>query len=278
MPKIRGVKPDYWTDEAIVDLSIPARLLLIGLWNYACDNGHLQDKPKQIKMRIFPGDDVNATALLRELEASGRIKRDDGWITIPNLTHHQKPDVRYFTTCDKEGCDDPPEKVSQRAARRAHTVHTPSTQGAPTVRTPGARGDGDGDGEVMVKVKGETPSRKRSETPERFEEFWDTYSHKIGRKKAESAYVSALRKGIAPDTLISAAGAYIAFQVREGKHPQFTKHPATWLNGEHWRDERTAAAPVSNVQRHLQLAADLAQREQGPQPPQFQPRQIGPAS
>jgi hypothetical protein len=71
MPKIRGVKPDYWTDEDIVDLSIPARLLFIGLWNYACDNGHLQDKPKQIKMRIFPGDDVNATELCANSRPAG---------------------------------------------------------------------------------------------------------------------------------------------------------------------------------------------------------------
>ena len=77
MPKIRGVKPDYWTDEDIVDLSIPARLLFIGLWSYACDNGHLQDKPKQIKMRIFPGDDVSAAELLRELADGGRIQRVD---------------------------------------------------------------------------------------------------------------------------------------------------------------------------------------------------------
>lgn len=50
----------------------PARLLFIGLWNFACDNGHLQDKPKQIKMRIFPGDDVNATELLTPSPGPGR--------------------------------------------------------------------------------------------------------------------------------------------------------------------------------------------------------------
>jgi hypothetical protein len=163
MAKIRGVKPDYWTDEDIVDLSIPARLLYVGLWNYACDNGHLQDKPKQIKMRIFPGDDINCAELLRELAASGRIQRADGWITVPNLGEHQKIDVRYFTTCDKEGCEDPPEKVSQRESRRAHGGHTPGAQRAHGGRTAGARGDGDGDGDGEVMVKGsdgEAPAGK----------------------------------------------------------------------------------------------------------------------
>ena len=150
MPKIRGVKPDYWTDEDIVDLSIPARLLFIGLWSYACDNGHLQDKPKQIKMRIFPGDDVSAAELLRELADGGRIQRVDGWIVIPKFTKHQKPDRRYFQTCEKPGCTKPSWN-SQPETRGGHHEPTASTHGGPTVGSMGPRGDGDGDGEVMVR-------------------------------------------------------------------------------------------------------------------------------
>lgn len=150
MPKIRGVKPDYWTDEDIVELSIPARLLFIGLWNYACDNGHLPDKPKQIKMRVFPGDDVNVAELLRELEGSGRIKRANGWATIPKFAHHQKPNRRFWLTCEMPGCAKPA-KDSQ--------PETPSDQGEPSLpnlsqeRPPDdgdCEVDGDGDGDVMV--------------------------------------------------------------------------------------------------------------------------------
>ena len=167
MAKIRGVKPDYWTDEDIVELSIPARLLFIGLWNYACDNGHLQDKPKQIKMRIFPGDDVNATELLRELADKGSIQRGDGWITIPNLTKHQKPDRRYFATCERVDCLPPPETVSQRESRRVHAVQPTGTPSAHAVCTPGAHVDGDGDGEVMVSGgDGDSPGELTpAETP-----------------------------------------------------------------------------------------------------------------
>jgi len=143
MPKIRGVKPDYWTDEDIVDLTIPARLLFIGLWNYACDNGHLQDKSKQIKMRLLPADDVNVAELLRELEEKGQIKRRSGWITIPNLTKHQRPDKRYWQTCDKAGCTRPP-RNSEPETRGGHGGDTR----VPDVVSMGPRVDGDG--EVMV--------------------------------------------------------------------------------------------------------------------------------
>jgi hypothetical protein len=104
MPKIRGFKPDLWTDEDFVELSAFARLLWLGMWNFACDNGHLQDKSKQIKMRVLPTDDVNCADLLREIEAQRLIERADGWITIPNLSHHQKPHKRWYVTCEKPGC------------------------------------------------------------------------------------------------------------------------------------------------------------------------------
>jgi hypothetical protein len=170
VPKIRGVKPDYWTDEDIVDLSIPARLLFIGLWTYACDNGHLQDKPKQIKMRVFPATTSTRPSCCANWRPRAHHK-GRRWITIPNLTEHQKPDLRYFTTCDKEGCDDPPEKVSQRKSRRVHAVHTVSTQGVPDVGTASAHvdGDGEGEGEVMVSVKPASKSRAPHHFPDDFE-------------------------------------------------------------------------------------------------------------
>jgi hypothetical protein len=110
----------------------------------------------------------------------------------------------------------------------------------------------------------ETPSRTRSDAePPTFDAFWDTYDHKVGRKKALSAYRAALRKpGITPDLLLSAAASYVEWQKREGKHPQFTKHASTWLSGEHWRDERVARSqPQSRVQEHLALVQQLAAEE-----------------
>lgn len=88
----------------------------------------------------------------------------------------------------------------------------------------------------------ETPLTDKSVETDRFEEFWDTYSKKVGRRKAEQKYRLALKKrGVTADLLIAAAKSYIEWQKRDSKHPEFTKDPATWLNGEHWNDERPAA-------------------------------------
>lgn len=251
MPKIRGVKPDYWTDEDVVDLSIPARLLFIGLWTYACDNGHLQDKPKQIKMRIFPGDDVNAAELLRELASSGRIERADGWITIPNLTEHQKPDLRYFTTCDKEGCDDPPEKVSQRQARRAHAGRTPGQQGAHAGRTAGAHvdGDGDGDGEVMVKgtAAGKPATARKRAFPNNFEPS-DTNRRLAAERNLDLAAVIAHFR----DHHESLGNKFI----------DWDKALSTWLR-------REKPQPPSPPVRHLPHASELETPPDGLSPEEY---------
>jgi len=109
--------------------------------------------------------------------------------------------------------------------------------------------------------------------PERFEEFWETYSHKVGRKKAETAYRAALKKpGVTADLLVAAAAAYITWQMSEGKHPSYTKHPATWLNGEHWTDERTVRPPPQGrVGQHMALVRQLAANEAHPTIPQIGP-------
>ena len=140
MPKIRGIKPEFWTDEKVVEVSPIARLLFIGLWTYACDNGHIEDRPRQIKLRILPADAEDVDALLGELKDVGLIERDAGWITIPTLTEHQKPDKRYFVTCDSPGCKEAKPVVrTRREAPPEPDEYPPDPQGGHTGATPGPR-------------------------------------------------------------------------------------------------------------------------------------------
>ena len=155
MAKIRGVKPEFWTADGILEMSIPARLLFIGLWNYACDNGHLPDKPRQIKMRLMPADDVKVPELLDEMVDAEQIVRQDGWITIPDLTTHQKPHKRWWATCEKPGCE-VPNGASHAPTNRGATVAKPVPTVEPPVGNRGATadGDGEGDGEGERKTPG----------------------------------------------------------------------------------------------------------------------------
>lgn len=238
MAKMRGFKPEIWTDDKFVHLTPLARLLFMGMWNYACDNGHLDDKPVQLKMRILPADDCDVAQLVEEIVQQGMATRKKGVLTIPNLPVHQRLDKRYFTTCE-------------------HCVPDGGTSGTPRghVESPACPHDeGRKEGE-----EGDRPSRERDavSTIDRFDDFWDAYDKKVGRKKAEQKWRLALKKsGVTADMLIERASAYVGRQRSAGKHPEFTKDPTTWLNGEHWNDEVDSSAGLDPL-AHIKSVAEI---------------------
>lgn len=146
MAKIRALKPETWTDEKIVSVTPLARLLFLGAWNYACDNGHLDDSPIQMKMRILPADSVDVRDLLAELLDVGLMVRKDGYLKIPNLPAHQRPNLYFLTLC--EHCDSDPDnrwgegdrKDAKRGAKVAQPLHKSREKTDVDV-------DGDGDGD-----------------------------------------------------------------------------------------------------------------------------------
>lgn len=59
MPRNRLINSNYWSDDKIIKISIPARLLFIALWNYSDDMGIHRNDNGTIKARVFPLDDIN---------------------------------------------------------------------------------------------------------------------------------------------------------------------------------------------------------------------------
>lgn len=98
MARIRSIKPDFWTDEKVVELSAFARLLFIGLWNFADDDGRMVFSPKKIKMQIFPADTLDISELFGEIRGESLIDiytiESIEYLQIKNFSEHQKIDKR----------------------------------------------------------------------------------------------------------------------------------------------------------------------------------------
>ena len=99
MARIRSVKPEFWTDEKIVDLSPVAKLLYIGIWNFADDHGLLVDDPRRLKLQVLPADDIDAQELVNELVSVGlltRVRSETGvdLLWVRSFAEHQKIDKR----------------------------------------------------------------------------------------------------------------------------------------------------------------------------------------
>lgn len=74
MARIRSIHPGIFTDDAFMSASPMARILLIGLWCEAWDDGVFEWKPVTLKARIFPADNVDFAALMAEIEGLGFIR------------------------------------------------------------------------------------------------------------------------------------------------------------------------------------------------------------
>ena len=98
MSRARNIKPGFFKNEDLVELPFEYRLLYIGLWTLADREGRLEDRPKRIKMEVFPADDVDIEAALTALHSVGFVQRYeiDGrrYVSIPAWKKHQNPHCR----------------------------------------------------------------------------------------------------------------------------------------------------------------------------------------
>ena len=98
MARVRQLAPGFFTNEELVELPFEFRLLFAGLWTIADREGRLEDRPKRIRMAVFPCDDVDVDAGLQRLHDAGMVRRYrvDGvaYLAIPAFLKHQKPHPR----------------------------------------------------------------------------------------------------------------------------------------------------------------------------------------
>lgn len=101
MARIRYLKPDFFNDEDLAEHPFWIRLLFQGLWTIADKEGRLEDRPKRIKVDLFPYDNADVDKGLSEL---AKIKNHsirpfiqryevagEKYIAIVNWHKHQRP-------------------------------------------------------------------------------------------------------------------------------------------------------------------------------------------
>ena len=109
MARARNIKPGFFRNADLVELPYEARLLFIGLWTIADRSGRLEDRPKQIKMELFPADSIDCDALLSMLQSIKMIERYEHggsrFIQVVNFDKHQNPhrDEKASTLPDRNG-------------------------------------------------------------------------------------------------------------------------------------------------------------------------------
>lgn len=95
MSRARNIKPGFFRNADLVELPVETRLLFVGLWTLADREGRLEDRPRQIKMEIFPADSFDVGLMLSQLHSAGFINRYEvgtlKFIEVENFIKHQDP-------------------------------------------------------------------------------------------------------------------------------------------------------------------------------------------
>lgn len=234
MARIRTIKPDFWTDGAMVKLSPYARLLYIGMWNFTmCDHGHVADDAFKLKLQILPMDDVDIDALLAEIMDAGRVVRvtdPEGrkYLLIRRFEDHQKIDPRWKTRCPACAQVDSLKPAETPVSFREPQRYSPEL---PLGR------DGKGWEGKNTSPAPASPTPK-SATAAEFDQWYANYPKKEGKDAARKAFAKA-RKAASLEELIDGLDRYR--KATQSSERRFIANPATWLNAGRWQDDYTDA-------------------------------------
>ena len=241
MARIRTIKPEFWRSPDVMELDNFQKLLFIGLWNLADDEGRGVFSPEAIAADLFLTEyslsphgvltDVsNAFVMYSELDmvqlySVGRRK----YFQVQNWGKHQKinrPTPSKFPAPDQGVCI-----VQCEVIEDALDTHGGLTEDS--VRTHDRnREQGTGNREQGTN----TSSKKRNDYPADFEEWYTIYPRHVGKADALKAWKAATKK-ISRDDLNEATLRWAQAYEASGKDPNYIPHPATWLRRGGWDDE-----------------------------------------
>ncbi len=244
MARARNIKPGFFRNADLVELPFETRLLFIGLWTIADRAGRLEDRPKQIKMELFPADSMDCDALLGQLASIGMIERYQAggarYLQVVNFGKHQNPhkDEKQSTIPPNNGAED-------QAQRGANTMQARCKHGA-TSEVVGLIPDS-----LLLIPETNPCSPSASESvDDGFAYFWKRYPKKAAKPQALKAWNKIKPTGQALADLMAGLEKQKASGDWRKDDGKFIPHPATWLNGRRWEDEAPVAGQMAALARN----------------------------
>jgi len=149
MARIRTIKPSFFVDDVVAELSHLRRLIFIGLWTLADRDGRLEDKPRIIRATLFPYESaMDMDADLAALGDRGLIRRYvvDGksYIEVTNFAKHQVPNHREPSSIFPAPSDADTAAPVLNSVTPGHAQADPG----PPERNGSGEGEGNGDPEL----------------------------------------------------------------------------------------------------------------------------------
>ncbi|WP_328186970.1 hypothetical protein [Marinobacter sp. OP 3.4] len=208
MARARNIKPGFFTNDDLGELSPLARLGFIGLWGQADFNGNMKYKPKRLKVEVLPYDNVDFAELVGELQQAGfvEIYQVDGedYLHVVNFRKHQRPhknevlrgtDIPQPVTGDDPNGTDPERNGIETEQERDENVSNPPDTGylipdsgyqIPESKTPSSGDDSAPSSE----------SKPQPKDPVEYQAIVDMYNELLGDFLPEVVKLNTKRKSL----------------------------------------------------------------------------------
>lgn len=142
MPR-RMINPEIWFNEKIAKLSDPGRLLFIGIFSNADNEGRLKASPKYLKAHVFPYDDDKTVEDIQQLRDQcaelGLIrlygKNGQEYLDLPGWYEHQSIRKDRYRSSELPPFEEADHHI-QPSSNQAPTKLQPPSNQAPTTVQP----------------------------------------------------------------------------------------------------------------------------------------------
>jgi hypothetical protein len=243
MARIRSIHPALFTDEAFAGLSMAARVLLLGLWTEADDQGVFDWKPVTLKMRVMPVDNVDVPSLLLELEEADVIRHfsqdDRSFGAVRNFCKYQRPKTPKYRLL--KSVDIRNYVASKYPMAEATEDEVP--QFPQKVEIPPQREEVGGRREEVKEKSSPTPAAPSSS--DAFPRFKAAFPRRDGAnpwQPAEKKFNALVKTGVDPEVMINAALALAREESARGNiGTKFIPQAITWLNQQRFQDYAVGA-------------------------------------
>ena len=273
--RIRSIKPEFWRSDDIDALSIPDRLLFIGLWSYVDDNGVGLFSLKDIAADLFAGDMARDSqeTLRRVSEGLGTLSRhglievyrvdDKDYLHVTRWSRHQKithPGKVRYPLPDK-GSEPPLTLFTE-------TLQRPSGDSLAWNRGTGEQGNR-GTVPPIAPQGGRSESEPETHEPtseptKDFKQFWSLYPNHDYPDAAVREFKRVLRRtGTERVTLVALLqGAQMLRD--EHRDPRYIPTASKWLHDGGWKNRPKPRAQQRAPDQWLSRAEqnEQAQMEQ----------------
>ncbi len=299
MPRIRTIKPSFFTSEDSGMWSDATKVVFMGLISQASDNGIGSANPRFLVGQILPYQDQQEALMkvheaLLEAQGAGsvvlfrRADRDFYWLR--NWADHQ-----YVQNPSKGLPALPsPEEIQAYEDHHDAWMDAPTRENTPPTLTLMKPHESSGAPHEAYALEGkgrEGKGREGKDTPSTsptsvsstavavpvqpplmldvappvasFEDFWFACPRKVGKGAAEASFGKAVARGAAPGQIVGQMQAMAQYWRDSRTEPKYIPHPATWLNQARYEDPIpvvTSTGPQTARARNLAHTASLVEK------------------